>query len=117
MTPARRAEMQRFVAQRATAMVLACCVAVHLATLIFAVRHGLSAAAILGRTRSSLPWTLFYGTFVIAAAIHAPLGLRNILTEWSGWRGRGLDLACLLYGAALAALGLRAVYAVCWGGV
>ncbi|AKJ68645.1 hypothetical protein PATSB16_27330 [Pandoraea thiooxydans] len=116
MNPAARAELQRFAAQRLSAVVLACCVAAHLATLIYAVRHGLSAAAILERTRASVPWTLFYGTFVLTVAIHAPLGLRNILLEWTRWRGRSLDTTCVLYGTLLAALGLRAVYAVCWGG-
>ena len=79
--------------QRASAAVLAVCVAVHLVTMIVAVHGGLSAAAILGRTRGSVGWTAFYGLFVVAVAIHAPLGLRTVAAEWLGWRGRAADVA------------------------
>ena len=56
-------------------MVLALCVLVHLATLIYAVRGGLSAAEILGRTHGSSGWASFYALFVLAVAVHAPIGL------------------------------------------
>jgi fumarate reductase subunit C len=98
--------------QRASAAVLAICVLVHLATIIYAVRGGLSAAEILGRTRGSVAWAAFYGLFVAAVAVHAPIGLRNILAETFGWRGRGADLVVLALGLALALWGMRAVYAV-----
>ena len=45
-----RAQVRLWAAQRLSAAVLALCVLVHLATLIYAVRGGLSAAEILGRT-------------------------------------------------------------------
>ena len=70
-------EVRLWVAQRATAVVLAVCVVVHLATIIYAVRGGLTAAEILARTRGSIAWGAFYSVFVLAAAIHAPIGLRN----------------------------------------
>jgi len=54
-----RREIRLWVAQRATAVVLALCVAVHLITLVYAVRGGLSAADILGRTRGSIAWGSF----------------------------------------------------------
>ena len=76
-----------WLAQRATAGILALCVAVHLATIIYAVQGGLTAAEILGRTRGNTAWLAFYSTFVIAAAIHAPIGLRPVLGEWLHWRG------------------------------
>jgi fumarate reductase subunit C len=41
-------------AQRISAAVLALCVVVHLVTIIYAVRNGLSAAEILGRTRGNV---------------------------------------------------------------
>jgi fumarate reductase subunit C len=44
--------------------------------------------------------------------VHAPIGLRNILSETIGWRGPGLDAATAALALALAAGGLRAVYAV-----
>jgi fumarate reductase subunit C len=101
-----------WVAQRLSAAVLAFCVLVHLITLIYAVRNGLSAAEILGRTRGNLGWFAFYAVFVLAVSIHAPIGLRSVLAETFGWRGRGLDWTVFVIGIALALLGFRAVYAV-----
>jgi fumarate reductase subunit C len=98
-------------AQRVSAMVLALCVIVHLVTLIYAVRNGLSAAEILGRTRGSLAWGGFYALFVAAVAVHAPIGVRNILAE-IGWRGRGVDGLLLVLALLLALWGWRAVWAV-----
>jgi fumarate reductase subunit C len=107
-----RAEARLWLAQRASAAVLALCVTVHLATMIAAVRGGLTAAAILGRTRGSAAWAGFYGLFVLAVAVHASIGLRTIAAEWLGWRGRGADAAFLLLGLALVALGAYAIAAV-----
>jgi fumarate reductase subunit C len=107
-----RNETRAWVVQRASAAVLALCVAVHLATLVIAVHQGLSAAAILGRTRGSLGWMAFYTLFVIAVAIHAPLGLRTIAAEWLAWKGRMADIACTAIGIILLVLGIRAVAAV-----
>ena len=101
-----------FLAQRATAFVLAFAVAVHLATILCAVRGGLTAAEILGRTHGNIGFALFYGVFVVAVAIHAPIGLRNVLREWTAWRSRSLDLALTVFSLLLLALGLRAVFAV-----
>jgi succinate dehydrogenase subunit C len=101
-----------FLAQRATAFVLAAAVAVHLATILYAVRGGLTAAEILARTHGNVTFLCFYGLFVIAVAIHAPIGLRSILREWTRWRGRSLDLALALFALLLLALGFRAVFAV-----
>jgi fumarate reductase subunit C len=99
-------------AQRASAVVLALCVVVHLVTIVYAVRGGLSAAEILARTSGSFAWAAFYAVFVAAVAVHAPIGLRNVLAETFGWRGRGLDIFVLLVGIVLALWGWRAVYAV-----
>ena len=99
-------------AQRVSAMVLALCVVVHLLTLIVAVRGGLSAAEILGRTQGSMGWASFYALFVLAIAVHAPIGLRTICGEWLRWRGRSLDVALIVVGVGLFAMGLRAVWAV-----
>lgn len=107
-----RAQVLLWTAQRASAAVLAICVLVHLVTVIFAVRNGLSAAEILGRTRGSAGWAAFYTVFVLAVAVHAPIGLRNVLAETFGWRGRGLDVAMLAVALALVLWGGRAVYAV-----
>jgi fumarate reductase subunit C len=98
-------------AQRISAMVLALCVVVHLVTIIYAVRHGLTAVEILGRTRGSVAWGGFYALFVAAIAVHAPIGVRNILME-AGWRGRGVDILMGVLALTLAMWGLRAVWAV-----
>jgi len=103
-------------AQRASAAVLAVCVVVHLITIIYAVRSGLSAAEILGRTRGNLAWAAFYTVFMLAVAVHAPIGLRNVLAEAFDWRGRGLDIAMLAVAMTLVMWGGRAVYAVLGGG-
>ena len=95
-----------------SAAVLAICVIVHLITIIYAVRSGLSAAEILGRTRGNAAWAAFYALFVLAVAVHAPIGLRNVLSESFNWRGTGLEITVLALAVALAVLGLRAVYAV-----
>lgn len=109
MTHAAREQTALWLVQRASAVVLAVCVVIHLATIIHAVRGGLTAAEILSRTRGSVVAAAFYGLFVVAAAVHAPIGLRNLFTEWLGWRGRSLDVAMLLLAVILALAGLRAV--------
>jgi fumarate reductase subunit C len=109
-------EARLYLLQRASAMLLGPLVLIHLGLIVYAVGDGLSAAEILDRTRGNLAWALFYGVFVLAAAVHAPIGLRNLAREWLSWRGISLDLAALVFGFALLALGLRAVWAVVGGG-
>lgn len=98
--------------QRLSAAVLALCVLVHLAVMIHAVRGGLSAAEILGRTQGSWAFAGFYATFVLACAVHVPLGLANIAREWWGWSPRAARRGAVVFAAVLLALGLRAVWAV-----
>jgi fumarate reductase subunit C len=109
---ARRAEAWLWVAQRGTAALLAFFVLVHLVTIVYAVRAGLTAGAILARVHASLAWPVFYGLFVLAAAVHGAIGLRTVAAEWLGWRGRGADTAAALIALALLATGWRAVLAV-----
>lgn len=101
-----------FLAQRISAAVLAFAVTIHLATIIYAVRGGLTAGEVLGRTRGNGWFLALYVVFVVAVAIHAPIGLRNIAREWTAWRGRSLDAVLTLFAALLLALGLRAALAV-----
>ena len=101
-----------WIAQRASAAVLALCVAVHLATIIYAVQGGLTAAEILARTRGSTGWLAFYAIFVLAVSVHAPIGLRTIFIEWLGWRGRSRDVFLLLFAALLGWMGMRAAIGV-----
>ncbi len=101
-----------FVAQRLSAAVLAFAVAVHLATILYAVRGGLTAAEVLGRTHGNAAFFAFYTIFVVVVAVHAPIGLRNVIREWTPWRGRSLDLALAAFALLLLGLGMRAVVAV-----
>ncbi len=105
-------ERRLFVLQRLTAMVLAPLVLVHLGLVLVAIRGGLSAAEILARTQGSVGWALFYGLFVVTVAVHAPIGLRNVLREWTGLPRGAVDLLALGFGVLLLVIGLRAVWAV-----
>ena len=105
-------EARLWVAQRATAAILAVCVLVHLVTIIYAVRGGLSAAEILERTRGSVAWAVFYVIFVLAVAVHGAIGLRTVAAEWLGFRGEAAEFAMTVVGLILTLMGLRAVVAV-----
>jgi fumarate reductase subunit C len=107
-----KGETLLWVTQRASAAVLALCVVVHLATLVYAVQGGLTAVEILARTRGSVAWLAFYAVFVLAIALHVPIGLRAVLNEWAGWRGASRDWVLLGFGVLLACAGMRAVLAV-----
>jgi len=109
MSGARR-QTRLWVVQRVTAMLLGIAVLVHLATILVAVRGGLSAAEILARTRGNGAWLAFYAVFALAAGLHGAIGLRNIAAETIGLRGRGADLAWLAIGLLTAGLGIRAAF-------
>jgi fumarate reductase subunit C len=101
-----------YIWQRATAAVMAPLVLLHVAVIFYATRQGMSAADILARTRGSVVWASVYGSFVVAVAVHAAIGVRNVLTEWSPLNDRGAGLLAVLFGISLLLLGLRAVAAV-----
>ncbi len=107
-----RGETTLWLAQRASAALLGLCVLVHLATIIYAVRGGVSAAEILARTQGSVAWLAFYSVFVLAIAVHVPIGLRAVLGEWLGWRSASRDIVLLALAALLAWSGMRAVLGV-----
>jgi fumarate reductase subunit C len=93
-------------------VVLALCVTVHLLTMVYAIRGGLSAAEILSRTKGNAGWLAFYTVFVLAVTVHAPIGLRSVVTEWLGWRGASRDVFLLGLAMLLAVMGMRAVFGV-----
>ena len=105
-------ERRLFVLQRLTALALAPLVLVHLGLVLVAVRGGLTAAEILSRTQGSAGWALFYGLFVVVVAIHAPIGVRNVLREWTGLARGAADWLALGFGLLLLGVGMRAVWAV-----
>ncbi len=104
--------LRLYMLQRISALLMAPLVLGHLAVMIYAIQGGLSAAEILGRTQGSALWFMFYGTFVIAAAIHGAIGLRAIAHEWGGLNGVLLDGFMWFTGLGLFAFGGRAVWAV-----
>ena len=98
--------------QRATALLLAPLVLTHLLLILYAVRGGLTATEILARTQGSIGWGVFYGLFVIAAALHASIGLRTIISEWGRVQGGLANAIASAFGLLMLMLGGRAIYAV-----
>ncbi|HTH80862.1 MAG TPA: succinate dehydrogenase [Ramlibacter sp.] len=105
-------EARRWWLQRMSAMVLAVCVLAHLALIVYATRQGITAEHILGRTRGSWSFGLFYGTFVVACAVHVPIGLSAIAREWLGWSKKFSWNAARVFGLIILVMGGRAVVAV-----
>jgi fumarate reductase subunit C len=101
-----------YIWQRATAAIMAPMILLHVAVIFYATRHGITAADILARTRGSMGWGAFYALFVVAASIHAAIGIRNIVAEWSPLDDRAAGIAAFLFGLVLLGLGLRAVAVV-----
>ena len=101
-----------YVWQRATAALMVPLVLLHIAVIFYATRKGMTAADILSRTQGSIVWATYYGLFVAAASIHASIGVRNVLTEWSPLTDRRADLLAVAFGLLLAVIGARAVFAV-----
>ena len=107
-----RIEARLWLAQRASAVVLALAVTVHLATIVYAVRGGLSAAEIGARLSGNGSWLAFYLVFVLAAAVHAPIGVRTVLGEMTSLAPRAVDLVAALLAAVLALAGCFAALAL-----
>lgn len=106
------AQVRRWYWQRISAMVLAICVVLHLGGMVWAVRGGLSAAEILARTQGNGLFAAFYAVFVLACAVHVPIGLVSIAREWWNWRPALAEWFARTVSIALLVLGLRAVWAV-----
>ncbi len=102
-------------AQRISAMVLGICVAVHLVIIFYAIRGGLSAQEILGRTQGNVPFAIFYEIFVLACFVHAPTGMANILQETFPKSGIAKPVASAL-GLFILVLGSTAVVGLYTGG-
>jgi len=107
---AEQTQTRVWLAQRLSAGVLAIAVTVHLGGIIVAVRGGLSAAEIIARVGGNGGMALFYGVFVLAAAVHAPIGLRTVLLEMTALNPRVADGVAGIFAVAVLGLGLRAVY-------
>jgi len=96
-------------------MVLGLCVSIHLIIIFYAIRGGLSAEEILGRTQGNIAFAIFYEIFVLACFVHAPIGLANILEETfcKGFISKALSW---ILAALIIVLGTTAVIGVFTGG-
>lgn len=101
-----------YIWQRATAALMAVLVPIHIGVIFYATRQQMTAADILSRTHGSALWASYYALFVAAASIHASIGVRNILTEWSPFDDRAAGWCATLFGIVLALLGFHAVIAL-----
>ena len=102
-------------AQRISAMILGLCVSIHLIIIFYAIRGGLTAEEILGRTQGNIAFAIFYEIFVLACFVHAPIGLANILEETfcKGFISKALSW---VLAALIITLGTTAVIGVYTGG-
>lgn len=107
-----RTEALLWLVQRVSAAVLALAVTLHIATVVYAVRGGLTATEIIERLQGNVAWFVFYVVFVAAAVLHVPLGLRTILAEMTPLRGPWLGALVAVFGVTLAILGWRAAFAL-----
>jgi fumarate reductase subunit C len=103
-------------AQRISAMVLGLCVAIHLFIMFYAIRGGLTAGEILGRTQGNWLFAIFYEVFVLACLVHAPIGVTNILRE-NFPRSSWVSVPPWVLAALILILGTTAVIGVFTGGV
>ena len=105
--------VRTYAIQRITAILLLPFILVHLAVIFYATSKGLSAAAILERTRGSLGWGSYYLLIVALISLHGSVGTAVVLNEWAGLSVGSSRVVGGLLGGALGLLGLRAVAAVC----
>ncbi|MGI9475422.1 MAG: succinate dehydrogenase [Hyphomicrobiaceae bacterium] len=105
-------DLRLYVIQRTTALLMVPFILAHLAIIFYATQVGITAANILGRTAGSVGWAVFYGVFVVLAALHGAIGVRTVLREWTSLRGSALDGVMIIFAALLMLLGARAVIAV-----
>lgn len=98
--------------QRLTAALMAPLVLGHIAVILYATHRNMTGADILARTHGSVVWAIYYGIFVAAVCVHAAIGVRSILAEWSPLSDRSAGRLAVAFGLLLAALGFRAVAAV-----
>jgi len=105
-------DLRLYLLQRASAALMLPLIVIHLIVIYYATSKGLTAADVLSRTRGSLAWGAFYTLFVVLAAVHAAIGVRVILREWTSLAASARDGIAITFALALLLLGLRAVAAV-----
>jgi fumarate reductase subunit C len=108
----RVAQARAWYLQRISAMVLTIFVVIHLVIMMFAIHGGLTASEILDRTRSSPLVGLFYALFVIACAIHVPIGVTKIAQEWASLSSAMARRISWFLTALILIMGFAAVWGV-----
>jgi fumarate reductase subunit C len=98
--------------QRISAMVLTLFVVVHLVIMMIAIRDGLTAAEILSRTKGNIGFGLFYALFVVACAVHVPIGLAKIIDEWTPLSAASAAVLSKLFAVVIVVMGFTAVWGV-----
>jgi succinate dehydrogenase subunit C len=101
-----------YVWQRATAALMGPLVLIHIAVIFYATRQQMTSADILSRTQGSVVWASYYALFVAAVSIHASIGVRNVLAEWSPLTERRAGQIAIVFGVLLALLGAHAIFAL-----
>ena len=81
----------------------------HLILIIIAVQGGLSAGEIISRVSGNVAWLMFYSVFVIAVAVHAPIGVRTILNEMTGLKTSQTYLVMAVLCLVILSMGFRTV--------
>ena len=107
-----------YILQRATAALMVPLIVVHLILIIYATRNGVSAAAVLERTRGSIVWGGVLRCIrpggIRACGDRRPHGGRRVAVVAKNW---GRTILMWGFGLLLLGLGLRAVFAVVMPGV
>ncbi len=101
-----------YVWQRAAAALMVPLVLIHLAVIFYATRQQMTAADILSRTHGSIVWASYYALFVAAVSIHASIGVRNVLAEWTPLAKRRAGQIAIVFGVLLVLLGAHAIFAL-----
>jgi len=110
-------ERRLFLLQRLSAILLLPLICVHLLLILYAAREGITAENILARTSGNMFWALVYGLFVLLVAVHAPIGLRNIMSEWLNWPKSIINAISVAMFFLFLLMGLRSVSAVVAPGI
>lgn len=104
-----RLEIKLWLAHRLTGMALGLFVIIHLVTILVVIKGGLSAAEVMERTSRNFIVAIFYGLFVIAAAVHSAIGLRTVAHEVLHWKRSTLNVMTLIFFAFLCVVGIAAI--------
>ena len=105
-------EAQLYSLQRLSAVIMAPLVVVHLITIMYAVRGGLSAEEILARTSGASAGIVVCGVVGGAVWGEDPGGERKMLIEWAGVKRRLAGWIAVMLGGIVFITGMRAVIAV-----